>query len=268
MLFQDYIFSLFPARFKRDDTYKDINGLGVFERYVRAFGYELDEDIVPYIEDAMDVTNALICDEKFLNHISDSIGNPPDIFLDNTMYRKLLAYAFTLYKIKGTIESYNLLFSLLGINVVITEFPQEFSLWDELLYDEDFYDIECLSCAEYSLGLSSVLDDCSVPTITTIPTTTMDIITEIIEFLQPINARLRELYQTGGICEIVEHCILEDISFELSTTVVYDEGIYDIMSYDEPILISSLNKAYDCQGEEITDEGIGYWIIEDDFELQ
>lgn len=265
--FESFIFSAFPARYKADDTYKDINGRGVLERYTMALGKELDDELIPLIEAVLDVTNPELAPSSHLNHISDSIGNPPDIFFDDSKYRKLLAYAFTLYKIKGTLESYYLMLELLGFNVTITEHPQSIGYWDELVYDEGSYDSGCLSCTEYSLGLAYASDDCTVPTINPIPQTIIDIIEQIVVFLEPIHARLRALYQMGSICEYMNTCFTEVVAIEVISTILYDEVTWDEFSYDEAIATTSQTLSYNCSGQPIIG-GIGYWIIGTDFEVQ
>jgi len=48
--FKTYIFKLLPFLFKKEDTYKNVNGEGLFERFTQALGEELDQEVIPAVQ--------------------------------------------------------------------------------------------------------------------------------------------------------------------------------------------------------------------------
>lgn len=192
--FRSYLFSLLPVFFKKNDSYKDNRDQGLLERYLSVFGTELDAEVVPAIHCYMNAIDARQCNPKFLNHISDTVGNPPDIFQDEEVYRNLLSYIVTFYKIKGTVKSYKLFFAILGFNIEIEELPHED---DDSFYDSGAeYDTgeerhtydrnACLVCYYYNINISSL--DPTEPLV--LSTSTLDKLRQAIEFNEPINCKL------------------------------------------------------------------------------
>jgi len=192
--FRTYLFSLLPVFFKKEDSYKDQNDKGLLERYLSVLGTELDAEVVPAIHCYLNAIDAQLCKEKFLNHISDSVGNPPDIFQDDAIYRNLLSYIVTFYKIKGTIKSYKLFFAILGFDVEIEELPHQD---DDSYYDSEAgydtgeersrYDMNaCLICYYYNIKIKPL--DPAQPLV--ISTSTLNKLREVIYFNEPINCVL------------------------------------------------------------------------------
>ena len=223
-----FVFSFFiqdrlPDYFRRNDTYVDSSGDGLLMRYLSIFGDEIDQEIIPTIECYLNIIDAQNCDAQYLTHISDVLGNPPDIFGDDDKYRNLLSYICSVYKIKGTKKAYELFFSLLGFDIDLYEIP----LNDNVLnYD---------SAGEYDTDMiydQSKCSPCSFYDITFYPkdpnnyTFTADLIAKLraaIKFNEPINAKLR--YLTLGIR------FTDSIGIKLndSSTYIVDEvNIYDV----------------------------------------
>jgi len=201
--FKTLLFEKLPYYYKSEDTYKDIYGKGLLERYLSIFGDYIDTDMVPDIEAYIALLDVTICDEKFLTHISNSLGNPPDIFKEAIGYRSLLQYIVNVYKIKGTEEAYRLYFSILGYDIILTEvtppgfgaivsLENRYDSNDLLVYDDVVgfeYDFgQCETCSEYDLELTPK------PSNTTIVDDALLLrINETIKFNEPINAILRNL---------------------------------------------------------------------------
>jgi phage tail-like protein len=264
MIFKDFIFNLFPSYFKENDSYKNGNGEGLFERYLRCFGEEIDNEILPYLENYLDELDPVTASSKMLQHISDSLGNPPDIFLNETQYRNILRYAVDVYKIKGTAASYQLLFSLLGYNTNIIEYTADEYIYDNgWFYDEDpFYDSSCPLCSEYSLLFTNASNPLSP-----ISLTILALLESIIYWVEPINARLRNLINNIQVIDQPTLCIKEGIVIKKLEYGKYDNGlIYDdvILIYDDVVNLTILNTShYNCLGI-LVNMGIGYDIIETD----
>jgi hypothetical protein len=194
--FKTFLFERLPYYFKSQDTYKNINNQGLLERYLSIFGSHIDEDIIPDITCYLNILDASICEEKFLTHISDSVGNPPDVFQTEAEYRNLLLYIVSIYKIKGTRNSYELFFSILGFNVIITEIAPNLSgntirYNSNIRYDTEGsdYDVgKCTPCSQYDIELTSKQGSNVKMQIST-----YNKIKEVIKFNEPINAKLRNL---------------------------------------------------------------------------
>jgi phage tail-like protein len=235
--FINYLFSKLPKYFKEQDTYKDQNDQGLLERYLSIFGLELDEQVYPLIQDYLNNVDPLQADSKFLSSIAFNLGNPPDFTQDEHEYRLLLSYAITIFKIKGTAQSYNLLFQLFGLTCTIVEIeaPELIRYDDNNLYDNSvIYDTECDGCTYYSLFYGSVNDDCVPPLFdATISESKVQRILDLIYFIEPINAKLLDLVRLYKICEDYEtykvdgsNTVINDINEEISICT-YKANIYD-----------------------------------------
>lgn len=236
----DWFFRLLPMYYKINDSYKDENDRGLLQRYLSAFDPVVLNEIFPNIENYLDITDAQTCNPKYLTHISDVLGNPPDVFGDENKYRNLLTYIVSVYKIKGSIESYELFFDILGFYSEITEIPllNRTSLYDNGgIYDSDEFLSEydrnlCQTCSYYDITLyNKNVDNYNI---------TQEIINNIreaIKFNEPINARLRNL--TIGI-RITDSMTIEiidnDVTFQELISPNYDSGNeYDNgLNYEQP----------------------------------
>lgn len=202
--FKNWLFGQLPAYYKDEDTYKDIGNEGILERYLRNFGSELDEGIYPFVLNFLDLFDALKCREDLLNHLSFTLGLPPN--LDNTayVYRKVIKYAVDLYKIKGTKKSFVLLFNIAGLDLqIIEDAAQPNVTYDAnppYIYDNPVFPIQydrlCADCGGYVLAYNGLNGIPSDPNI-------LNIIQNIICYLQPINAKLSGLIRRIFIAEVL-----------------------------------------------------------------
>lgn len=204
--FKDWIFNQFPRYYQMNDTYKDGNGDGLWKRYLRVFGMELDENFVPYIDNFSDLFNILKCDDKFLPLIGAILGYPPSIDGTNETYRKVLAYAVAIYKIKGTANSFQILFNLLGLTInIIEDIPKKKVTYDaDFFYDDgNFYDSECDNCSGYWIQYYSDV---------TLTTEQLAAITNIVNFLNPINAQFLGMVPVMNIEDILNITLNDESS--------------------------------------------------------
>lgn len=157
MIFNTLFWDKLPLYFAESDTYKDGNNRGLLERYLQIFGLELDESIKPYILNYLNQVDPNTANSESLSHIAYTLGSPLDIFANDTkQFAQLLLNITTLYKIKGTIRSYELFFKLLGLDVKVVEHFDNVEVYYDsgFVYDADieiFYDSICDTCSEYSL---------------------------------------------------------------------------------------------------------------------
>lgn len=70
--FKQWVFpNLFPAYYKDYDTYKDKNGKGILERFIEVCSNYLDTDIIPDIDNFMDILDVDVTPDIFLNYFGN-----------------------------------------------------------------------------------------------------------------------------------------------------------------------------------------------------
>lgn len=243
ILFQGFLFSRFPDYFKANDSYKNKEDEGLLERFMNILGEELDERVYPLIYNYLDIIDAQKANSKYLNHISDTLGNPPDIFGSEKAYRNMLSYIVSIYKIKGTKKAYELFFSILGFNVQITEILPETTNasydaggeYDNsnvfenstVLYD----DTSCPSCTYYDIALfprDGVIIDIKYDN------DFYKRILEAIKFNEPINSKVRNIYLGMNIEDTINVDVNDTTDILLRVSPTYDSNNYfdDTMLYD------------------------------------
>lgn len=217
--FKDWLFGKFPRQFKDNDSNKDANGEGTLERYLRNFGMELDEDFKPFIDNFLDLFDPTKCPTQLLSNLSFILGLP--LSIDNTeeTYRKILQYAIRLYKVKGTQTSYQMLFNLIGLDIVILEdIPGKALIYDAnpiFTYDGpdavNHYDTGCAPCSGYSIAYNSFSNPLDISYVSP---ALLAIAQTIICFLQPINATFNGFVKRLNISENFPVNITESSSVE------------------------------------------------------
>lgn len=234
--FAKFIFERLPVYFKINDTYKNRNGEGLLERYLSNFGYELDFEVMPQINCYLNIIDATVAPASFLKHIADVLGNPPDVFNSEQIYRNLLAYIVSINKIKGTRKSYELFFSILGFDIEIEEI--------EPVDLENFYD----NGGQYDSGIIydiNKCEPCSYYDITFYPKNLQDIeltpdtlrrLKVAIQYNEPINAKLRKLTFGIKVEDSIPINIVEQETHKEEQVLRYDyNNLYDDgEQYDDP----------------------------------
>lgn len=257
--FQNFFFGQLPIYYKVKDTYKDNNDRGLLERYLEIFGLELDEELIPLVDNYLNIVSPLdLPDPKYLTTLGYTLGSPPDLLIGQPdSYAKLLAYIINIYKIKGTARSYELLFALLGFNVTIIELtPQAPIYMDEgnIMDDDLIMDISCPSCSEYEVIVSPLLTNptltCQAPTYATVDNTILAQFIRIIEFLQPINAQLVGLVNGGLLCETVDLCIHNEVQINVIELTTFDISLTldNSETMDTESTVSATPFNFDCTG--------------------
>lgn len=154
------LIDMLPYYYKGADTYKNKDGKGIFERYLEIFGNYFEDYIVEdtsTINDIIDIEN---CDELYLNHLWEFLGQMPfaqgpqvdiekwkiyfngfnlkdesswkeactiptnsstDFNHDSDTIRALIKYSISLFKIRGTKQFFEILFRIYGLNCEIGE---------------------------------------------------------------------------------------------------------------------------------------------------
>jgi hypothetical protein len=213
--FKDWFFRQYPDWHQNNDVNKDTNGEGTWQRYLQVVGLELDEEFIPYMENFLDVVDPFKADDKYLPLIAGILGSPPSIG-SNDLYRKVLANAIAIYKVKGTKTSYEIFFNLLGINISIYEIlPKKKITYDQpgVIYDASpsllKYDSFCDYCTDYWIGYSDAADTTDPWVQNVVSQDKLDQVNNIICFLQPIHAKFKGMLKTTKVNQAMDVIITE-----------------------------------------------------------
>ena len=191
---KDRIFGMFFTLFdKVQDANKNAENKGTLERYCELIGEDLDENLIPFIDDAHD--NLIVPLTMLQRYIADreiSLGNNV-LFLgtDDPMRRRIIKHWHKYVQAKGTLTSYNAMFAMLGITAVINENLSRGGFDSPTTFDSDtrptFDSGRCRPCTEYNIVLAG-------------PPLSIEIynaILSIVLFNEPINARLTNITYNG-----------------------------------------------------------------------
>lgn len=177
----------------RIDTYPDVNGKGINERYQEEIGGSIDDELIPLVKNLLPLTiEAQSLLSHLLPHAEHMLGfdrknNTLRLGDTEAWTRRILAHMVRYYHIKGTVRCYHILFEILGLEATITEYWPNGTFDDPALTLDDptrpLLDLgHCTPCSGYDIDLVD-------------PTGTLDIaamepfIESIIRFNEPINAR-------------------------------------------------------------------------------
>lgn len=158
------LINLLPYYFKENDTYK-VEGKGILERFLEICGSYFEDNILPDIDNTLDLISFDKTPEHCLNYLWEFLGELPFAFgpvinsekfkeyynglyskeeldklkelwtqpkkgpvvLSNNEIRQLLSYAISLNKIRGTKQFFEIMFKLYGFDVTITDPTQAYT---------------------------------------------------------------------------------------------------------------------------------------------
>ncbi len=185
---KNIIYSFFERFEKSDDPNKDANGKGTNERFHEMLADDWDSNLLPLLDNILD--NTLVPQTvlvEFIPYLESMVGLPA-LVEDLNVRRKILQNIFQIYRVKGTLRSYDILFKLLGFNsvaIVEIEFEQGFD--SPVTFDDvnrTFDDSPCQTCSQYDLVLTG-----SMP----ITTELLNLINKAVPLVEPINAKRRKI---------------------------------------------------------------------------
>jgi len=239
----DFFWESLSYYFRAKDTYPNEAGKGLFERYLLTYGYEL-QDIEPLWEDYLQrVRDIDECDDTYLPFIAADLGSPPNPLGTLIGLRNLLKYLVTIYKIKGTLESLQIILEILGFDVMIEiDYPED-SLWD--FQDDDqinssewdegiLWDNICPTCVNYSILINSNEDD-GEGDFNDISLSDINDLIQIIEWIEPIDAVLTGIFHNLLYCEDVPLIIDEVLAIACIEYNIWDEDNWDGADWDNGI---------------------------------
>lgn len=198
----DFLWNKFSEYYHENDNNKDqdpeAQNRGTLQRFLEVFGADITENEIAALENFIDELDPYTADDEFLTQIAWALGNPPDILGDTDVYRTILSQIISIYQIKGTKQSYELLFQLLGLSVTLEEFYPADNLYDDgLIYDDDTEDATTydfsgcdVTCSDYTLTYDNLPGKATAPMTDDQVAALMDLITTLI---QPVGAKLRSM---------------------------------------------------------------------------
>ena len=189
--FKEWVFkNLFPYYYQENDTYHDSQGKGILQRFTEVCSEYFDTDILedhgtqPGLDNIVNLIDVDLTPDLFLNYLWEFLGEIPyaygliiqgkvydkdnlrDWIFNNTDFpqadpRKLLKYAISLYKIRGTDKFYTVLGRFYGFQIELIEVTNGGDPGDDLLvpshdhlvlagYDNN------LTIATYALGTDEI----------------------------------------------------------------------------------------------------------------
>ncbi len=220
---KNIVFGLFSRMDGLTDTNKrliptETEPKGQLQRFNENLAAEWDSELMPAIHNLLDNTFIpATAYDRFIPYLEDLFGIPT-LSQDLNIRRRILKNVLPMYKVKGTLRSYKILFRLLGfddVEVIPIEMKDgldsSFFLFDSEARTFDSR-AECYPCTYYRLILTG-----------TRPLTKemYDFIKEVVGIVEPINAKLWEIYYNG-------HRILFDIfisTFGDEIYITYRDGI-------------------------------------------
>lgn len=177
------IFGYFnPSDYKNDPN--KINGKGTDQRFNEMLAEDWDLNILPKIESLSDNIYTDLPD-KFIPYMEFYWGLESPLVDNMETRRKILKYLPTIYKTKGTLNSYKILFQILGFSFVEIEDIQVLQSFDSpYTFDDEnrvFDKGNCPSCTKYILKLKGPMQ---------MTEDLYQIIIKAVALVEPINAKL------------------------------------------------------------------------------
>ena len=198
MKFIDKVFNFFGVNYKQADTYKDKDGRGLLERFNRVIGSDIDDNIIPFMDDILkNIYMPKTILEKLIPDMEETLG--VDVYIGEDLRRVLLQNITKYYQVKGTTKGYKKMFSLLGLGAtIVVNTDDDTGTFDDGGFFDDGGTFDtfviangCNSCIFYSIELTAVW-------ITEVTQEMYDAVYEIVTFNEPINASLGSITINGS----------------------------------------------------------------------
>lgn len=276
VVFRSYIPGLLPNSIIDRDSYKDVDSKGFVERFLGAFGAELDDNQSARLEQISILYEPMAILElvglssfdatfdytfggpdpnipQYLDNFAIALGDFPRFLTNDRDFARFLTYLISIWKIKGTKKSYKALLTVLGhSDVSITE-----SIPAEVTYDADppftydadplvLYDVNCATCSDYQIHITTVL---------VLTGEEYRRMWELIYWIEPIGAHLSEVIwnATSVIHELI--AITVDDNGDLIYSNPDDPGVVLEYLNGELVITSSLEDRY------FISNGLLYFIV-------
>jgi hypothetical protein len=190
-----YFFGSLPGFFKVADYEKDVNSKGQLERYLSIFQTEAEtykEDITRFDS----LTQPTGVPLQYLSFLSALLGNPPNTFNNNSVFRNILRVLPWVLFSRGTEGAAVSFFKILGIDFALEQLPVS----EEAKYDNDnhfdstsLFDSSKAYCRYYKAILTDTENLIPVLGEDPVPDWALLNLTRIFEYLLPINCFISEV---------------------------------------------------------------------------
>lgn len=193
-----FFFESLPGYFKVNDSYV-VGDEGLLERYLKVFQTE-SEQYVTDLETLATLPFPALTQARFLNYIGKLFGSPPDTFGDTDAFSDLLDNIVHINKNRGTTESLQNFFKVMGTDCTIAIEHATYYLHDDSETHDDsdvHHDGYCYPCASI---IMDVLDPGIIITeLDAVPLTqnTRRMVQSILSYFLPINAILKTFKYNG-----------------------------------------------------------------------
>jgi len=137
----------------------------------------------------------------WLSLLAYMVGTPPYIIENEDVYRRQVTQAITLYKYKGTIKGFRLLFSLLGYQLKDVQVlnPPNYTYDSGITYDQQGVRYDLTKCNTHCIEYNLVYELRNEEDEPLSSTQIAQLVKYIISDFQPINAKLRHLIFFNGV---------------------------------------------------------------------
>lgn len=163
--FKGFLFNNFFTDFdKRTDPNKDADGKGTVERYQEIFEEEYDDTILPKVETLQrHVISPRHMLDRYIPYGEDTKGYLPEHWpwfaaQSIQIRRNILMIMPSLYKIRGTIRAYNIMFAWVGLTATIEEIDPIGGAFDLPDHTWDMpgrtFDADCPTCSKFKIHLT------------------------------------------------------------------------------------------------------------------
>lgn len=244
---KNWLFNQLPKRVKDTDTHINAQGEGLTQRYLQTFGSELDTEVIPFIKNISDILGLDSTPNKFLPYFGWNLGQPPNPTINDNDFRRLLSYIVAIYKVKGTLAGYQLLFNIFGLNANIVTYPSQVPTQYDSGYEYDSgyqYDItNCPPCTEYDLIYSSSVSNPVTGAMGIIDPALIQALKKIVCLIQPVNLKLRNFSLGLSLQQTKTSANSNDLTITTEEAITFDNGLtYDNSeTYDTFVAVSTNN---------------------------
>ena len=195
-MIKELIFEYFGSYEKEIDP-NQISGKGILQRYNEALAEDMDEELIPEVEDLLENTVFITtCYDRYVVNLEQGVGNELYILNDLEVRRKIQRQILRYYEVRGSVRGYRIMLGLLGFDVEVTVNRPESGFDSSLTFDSEArtFDSGCPKCFTYSLDLTRQdggSDDLSEDEI--------ESVLAVVRFNEPMRATLVGLYQEGEL---------------------------------------------------------------------
>lgn len=161
MIYEGYIFPEYFTPFdKYTDPNKDQEDKGTHERFCETIGKSIDDYMSPLMDNLLNnVVVPKTALDRYIPFQEKDAGYLDEwrwFYLQPLSFRRALVQVLRqLYKIRGTVRAYEVLFGMVGLSVTVTQVVvTDTNTFDSGEFDAGTFDSPCSGCYHYKLELT------------------------------------------------------------------------------------------------------------------